>query len=261
MGKFTLKRVEPDHAVKKLSPEVRELSLDLAQFTLDLLGIADQSGAIDLTNAVISIARQDWWSAAINVVSAFPIFGDAAKAAKIPKYQKTFVRAIELALKDADVCKALLPYFVKIRHVLEKVPGGDNVQILSFIKRHLDDFFKQLSRVGEVILREPSIDKARNSAVRLVEDFMGKKGNVQLQERMFGTMKKSDYYGKEIGAKYRVTDSKGVRTAEVRIDYDPQKGPHYNVTLREGGNEKNFAILFPATDKTQGRLVHRRTPR
>ncbi|MEZ4296783.1 MAG: hypothetical protein R3B70_17585 [Polyangiaceae bacterium] len=260
MGRFHLERVEPDFRAKKLSPEVRELALDLGQFTLDLLGIVDQTGAVDLTNAVISIARQDWWSAAINVVSAFPIFGDAAKAAKIPRYQKTFVRAIELALKDAEVCKALLPYFVKIRHVLEKVPGGEHVQVLTFIKRHLDDFFKQVSRAGEVLLRGRSLDDARNIAVKLMDDFIGKDA-AMLTERMIGRLEQSVFHGKEIGATYRITGRNGVRHATIRIDFDPSKGPHYNLSLMEGGHEKNFAILFPATDKTVQRLANRRTRR
>lgn len=259
MSKWNLERYEADYAVKKLSPRVQELALDLTQFTLDLLGIVDQTGAVDLTNAVISLVRQDWWGAAISVVSAFPLVGDAAKLGKISKYQKTFVEAIELALKDAEVYRAFLPYFIKIRHVLEVVPGGDNVQIVNFIKRHLDDFFKQSKRFGEVLLRGKDEMEARNTAVRLMEDFVGK-DDVMLKQRLIGSLEKSDFFGKEIGASYTITGRTGTREASIRIDWDPSKGPHYNVSLIEGGKRESFAVLFPASDETMKRIARRRTP-
>ena len=92
-----------------------------------------------------------------------------------------------------------------------------------------------------------------------MEDFIGK-DSAMLKERMIGSLEKSDFFGKEIGATYTITGRSGAREATIRIDFDPGKGPHYTVSLIEGGKRESFAILFPATEDTMKRIARRRTP-
>lgn len=251
--------MNPAHLAK-----LRTLSLDLLQMSLDLVGIVDQTGISDGANALISLARRDWWGAALSAVSAFPLVGDLAKVGKLGKYQKALREAVELAKQSVDVYKEIAPYLVKIRHVLDKIPAGENIEFISWAKRYLDDFFKVttdakkgITHMTEVLFRSKSLDVARNDALRALEHFIGPVPATRKVE--LGRLEKSALHGKEIGISY---SNKAGDWGIIRLDYDPLKGPHYNVTVTmRGGVTKKFAYCFPGNEELIKALAKRRNPR
>ena len=72
--------------LKALSPDARELLLDVGQFTLDIVGIFEPTPFADLTSGVISLCRGDIFGGVISAIAIVPYAGDLAKLAKIPRY-------------------------------------------------------------------------------------------------------------------------------------------------------------------------------
>ena len=75
--------------------------LDKLQAAADAVGVADQSGVTDMTNAAISALRamrakdpaekkEHWKDAGIRAFSAIPVIGDLAKVGRARKYVQTF---------------------------------------------------------------------------------------------------------------------------------------------------------------------------
>ena len=83
--------------------------------------------------------------------------------------------------------------------------------------------------LGEALHRAKNETEARNTAVRLMEDFIGK-DSAMLKERMIGSLEKSDFFGKEIGATYTITGRSGAREARPT---EPRQG---KVPLRAEGH-------------------------
>jgi|GEM_PF-5087728 len=108
--------------LRSLSPEQRELLLDLGQFTLDIVGIFEPTPFADLTNGVISIIRGDYTGAALSGVSMIPYVGDLAKLGKIPKYLDVVRKAIDVARADRKFAELLQPILRKLRWALEQLP-------------------------------------------------------------------------------------------------------------------------------------------
>ena len=61
-----------------VSPELRELALDLVQLSLDLAGIVDPTPISDGSGALLALARGLWLDSAISGVSMVPYVGDLA---------------------------------------------------------------------------------------------------------------------------------------------------------------------------------------
>lgn len=85
-----------------------------------------------------------------------------------------------------------------------------------------------------------SLDDARNRAVRKLEELIGGSlgGYVKIvvAKNMGGG---SPLAGNEVGTEYRTSKGWG----RIRLDFDPHKGPHYNVET----NSQAWAFCFPFT--------------
>lgn len=128
------------------SPEAlrRELALDLAQLTLDLIGIADPTPIADTAGAGLSLARGDWLGAGLSLAGWIPYLGDLAKVGKLPRMAATIRRAVALAAADAAFARAVAPGLLKLRALLAKLsPASFPAPVREAIEpiaRELDDF-------------------------------------------------------------------------------------------------------------------------
>jgi hypothetical protein len=105
-----------------LPPEQREVLLDIAQFTLDVIGIVEPTPFADLTSGVISMFRGDWTGAAISAVGVVPYIGDLAKLGKVPKYLAKVENAIRLARTNEKFAAVLRPVLERLRGALDRLP-------------------------------------------------------------------------------------------------------------------------------------------
>ncbi len=108
--------------LQALSPEKKELLLDIGQFTLDIIGIFEPTPFADLTSGVVSLFRMEFTNALISAVSVVPFVGDLAKLGKIPKYTASIQRAIALARTDAAFAGMLRPILAKLLAALDRLP-------------------------------------------------------------------------------------------------------------------------------------------
>jgi hypothetical protein len=108
--------------LQALTPEERELILDFTQLALDIAGIIEPTPFADLTNAAISLIRQDWVGAALSVAGVVPYLGDLAKAGKLPKYMLKLDRAIVLAKTNPKFAKLLNPILARLLYLLDRLP-------------------------------------------------------------------------------------------------------------------------------------------
>ncbi|MDH5327552.1 MAG: DUF6531 domain-containing protein [Gammaproteobacteria bacterium] len=132
-----------DDALQELKTEV---VLDISQLVLDLTGIIDPTPASDGTNALISLARGDFWGAAISAISIVPLVGDLAKTAKLPRYVQSVRKAVYIAKLDPQWASALRELFTNLNSVLDKVYKMSDVlpdaalRQLKQIKGEVDEF-------------------------------------------------------------------------------------------------------------------------
>jgi len=162
--------------------ELRELGLDLLQLALDLAGIVDPTPASDGASGLISLARGQWFDAAISGISMVPYIGDLAKAGKLPKYLRSLERAVELAGKSKKAAEALLPGFRKLKEALDLIPAGVNQQV-DRMKSVVDQFL--LTRVPTMALKQlPDISHrfkfSTTSAVRNGKQYQVKQASGRL---------------------------------------------------------------------------------
>ena len=78
----------------------RELELDLAQAAIDAAGLFDPTPISDAIGAAMSVARGDWFGAAMSVVSMLPYAGDAI--GKTAKGAKLIAKMAKLRKRIAD---------------------------------------------------------------------------------------------------------------------------------------------------------------
>jgi len=126
-----------------LEAEKKEITLDMAQFILDLTGMVEPTPFSDGTNALISLARGNWLDAAISSVSMLPYLGDIAKIGKFPKYLKSIRKAIKIAEKDRMWHLALTKLLDPLRKLIDQLVEvfGDKLPPeLWQIKRDIDWF-------------------------------------------------------------------------------------------------------------------------
>lgn len=124
-----------------------ELAVDVVQFALDIVGIADPSGAADLASGLISLGRGKWLDMAISGASMLPYVGDLAKTAKLPRYAKSIADAVKLGAKDHKFASQLKPALGRLKSALDKVPldrlpASSRTQILR-IKTDIETFLKR----------------------------------------------------------------------------------------------------------------------
>jgi len=129
-----------------LTPEQKELMLDLGQLALDIVGLADPTPISDGVNGVVSLFRGDFLGAGISAVSMIPYIGDAAKLGKLGKWSETVVSVAEMAAKNADFAKVAEPILKKIDDAIDAIPNDvlDNLpasarETLQKIQTKVDD--------------------------------------------------------------------------------------------------------------------------
>jgi len=104
----------------------------------------------------------------------------------------------------------------------------------------------------EQVHRFASIEQARNAAIWWLES----RGVV------FGPRRKVELGRLGILAGHEV----GVSAAEkpywrLRLDYEPDKGPHFNAELGQGAGREKAAFAFPGTEQLIQKLALGRRPR
>lgn len=150
-------------------PDLGELSLDLTQIALDVIGIFEPTPFADITNTLISGARGDVWGAVLSGAGVFPYVGDLAKAGKLGRYAETVVDAVELAGRSPAARAALEPALRRIDDVLQAIPEGalDDLpdalrEPLQRMKGQLDEFF---GRAGD----DAAQAAARNAPIQRLD--------------------------------------------------------------------------------------------
>jgi hypothetical protein len=108
--------------IQALSPEARELLLDVGQLTLDIVGIFEPTPFADLTSGVISLSRGEFGAAAISVVAIVPYAGDLAKLGKIPRYVQTIERTVQAARKNEALARLVRPLLARLLSALDALP-------------------------------------------------------------------------------------------------------------------------------------------
>ena len=140
----------PDPA--ELARQQRELTLDLSQMALDLVGLIDPTPVSDGANGIVSLFRGDFFGAGVSALSMVPYLGDLAKVGKLGKYVKTMERVVDLARVDARFADAVRPALNRIRGALDEIPLGslpDAVrEPLEALKGKVDDFFRSAPASG-----------------------------------------------------------------------------------------------------------------
>jgi hypothetical protein len=99
-----------------------------------------------------------------------------------------------------------------------------------------------------------SIERARNAAIAWLQargvEF-GPHRKVEL-----GRLESSILLGREVG----VSASDGPYW-RLRLDYDPDKGPHFNAEFGKGAAREKAAFTFPGTEDLIRKLANSRQPR
>jgi hypothetical protein len=127
-GKVVGETPSSGNAGKAANPKLEVL--DALQLLLDLVGMVPGAGAIpDLLNGCISLARGDFFGAALSVFSAIPAAGDVVGAGKIIKNGEKYVEALKLVESKvlpklpANVAKPLKEFIDKAKDKLDELMG------------------------------------------------------------------------------------------------------------------------------------------
>jgi len=140
----------PKPDLSGLTPEQKELVLDLTQVGLSVVGIFDPTGLADGADAVISLGRGDYWGAGISALGIIPYLGDLAKVGKLPKLLKTVEKVVEMAKTDTRFAKLITPLLEKLRGALSKIPTEKLPQslqdVVKSMKSKIDEFFVKTKR-------------------------------------------------------------------------------------------------------------------
>ncbi len=150
----------------------KELALDIAQLTLDLIGIIEPTPFADTASGLISVYRGDWLGAGLSVVSWIPYLGDLAKVGKLPKLVGTVVRAVTLAARDARLAQAIAPRLLKLRSLVAKLsikslPSAIRPEMERLAKA-LDDFAQNYRKA---VSTSPRLMTAGTYSFRLLDDL------------------------------------------------------------------------------------------
>jgi Bacterial toxin 46 len=171
-----------------LTPEQEELALDIAQLTLDIVGVFEPTPFADGTNALISIARGDWLGAGLSGISIIPYIGDLAKTGKLPSYAQKLHRAIELARQDANFARYLSPALYKMKSVLDTIPDNLSPRVQSMvdtIKRPLESFIGRTFKVARMADIDAITDRLLIARLGSTKNVGGKRANVKKAAEYF----------------------------------------------------------------------------
>lgn len=105
-----------------LTPEQKELVLDLTQVGLSVVGIFDPTGIADGADAVVSLGRGDYWGAGISALGIIPYLGDLAKIGKLPKLLKTIEKVVDVAKQSPAFAKVVEPLLKGLKAAIDKLP-------------------------------------------------------------------------------------------------------------------------------------------
>ena len=114
--------VEKIEVPEGLSEEEKELYLDLAQLSLDVVGIVEPTPFADGTNTIISAFRGDWLGAGLSLVGVIPYVGDLAKLGKLSKWADTVTNVITAASKSEKFASAVRPVLSQIEKGINSIP-------------------------------------------------------------------------------------------------------------------------------------------
>lgn len=146
-----------DELGAKTRSQLDELGLDLLQMALDLVGIVDPTPVSDGLSALLALGRGQWLDAAISGVGMIPYIGDIAKAGKLPRYERTVERALELAERSREAARLLTPGFMKLREALELFPANANAAVDKM--RTIVDRFLRREATPRLAKRWPDISR------------------------------------------------------------------------------------------------------
>lgn len=137
--------------------ELRAVGLDLFQMALDLVGVVDPTPVCDGASALISLARGQWFDAAISAAGMLPYVGDLAKAGKLPKYLKIIDRAAALVDRSAEAARVLVPGLRHLERALSLLPSVGDALLLQIKRRVRHTLARHSARIVERVL--PNISK------------------------------------------------------------------------------------------------------
>lgn len=148
----------PQPSLDGLTPEQKELVLDLTQVGLSVVGIFDPTGIADGADAAISVGRGDYWGAGISALGIIPYLGDIAKIGKLPKLLKIIDNVVGMAKTDSRFAKVVAPLLENLKKALDRLPldklpnwAKEPVQSL---KTRIDEFFA----AKDAISKTPKLD-------------------------------------------------------------------------------------------------------
>lgn len=151
-------------ALEELSAAHRALLLDVGQAVLDIVGIVEPTPFADLTNAVISLTRDDYTGAAVRMLGVVPYVGDLAKLTQLPRYLKVIDNAVALARTDARFARLLRPVLSKLVVAIDAIPA-------SALAQHA---LVQLERMREAIVLFLGSSRVIARSERLVNEMFRK---------------------------------------------------------------------------------------
>ena len=231
------------------------LKLDLATFVLDMVGIVDPTGAADVASGMISLWRGDWLSAGISFLGVFAGLGDLAKVGKLRKYAESVENAIALARRDPRFAKEVYNHLKGLKGVFNRLPmdklPSDIRGLVQRVRFQIDNFVtevpapklvREVKPSKEVVVVSQSLETARNKAI----DWLESKGAV------FGPHIQpipGKLYEKRTGKRISVgVESTQGPKWELRIDFEPDKGAHFNAKFAPQGapkHDERMAYTFP----------------
>lgn len=137
-----------------LTPEQKELVLDLTQVGLSVIGIFDPTGIADGTDAAISLGRGDYWGAGISALGIIPYLGDIAKIGKLPKLLKTIEKVVDVAKQSSTFAKVVEPLLKGLKAAIDKLPIDKlpnwAKEPIQSMKNKIDDYFQSAAKRADV---------------------------------------------------------------------------------------------------------------
>lgn len=133
-----------------LTPEQKELVLDLTQVGLSVVGIFDPTGIADGADAAISVGRGDYWGAGISALGIIPYLGDLAKIGKLPKLLKVIEKTVDVAKQSPAFAKVVRPLLESLKGALDKLPIDKlpnwAKEPIQSMKNKIDEFFSSAAK-------------------------------------------------------------------------------------------------------------------
>ena len=148
--------VERGQLAARLAPStsIPTLVADVAQITLDIVGIVEPTPFADLANAAISLGRGDGVGAALSAAGAVPYVGDLAKAGKLGRWAQTVSRAVDAALASPAAMRLLHQPLARLGQAIGAIPAGVMDRLPASAQETLRGLKSQIDRVATPVARE-----------------------------------------------------------------------------------------------------------